>query len=109
MLNLCHDGAVGVKQGQGFQIDQIGSVNGIALGQNGHPAADLAAGLLDQSFQSLQALAGGDDVVHDQNLLALHQRGISAVQIQLLLLGGGDGIDGDGENVPHVELAKWFF
>ena len=58
---LCHDGAVGVKQGQGLQIDQVFTVDGIALSQNCHLAADLAAGLLDQSFQSLQALAGGDE------------------------------------------------
>ena len=105
-ISLAHDGAVGVKQGQLLQIDQVGPLLSIALGQNGHAAADLAAGLFHQSFQGFQAFAGGDDIVHDQNFLSLDQCSIGTVQIQLLLPGGGDGIDGDGEDVPHVQLGS---
>ena len=62
---LFHYGAVGVEQGQLFQIDQILSVLGIALCQHSHTACDDAAGLFHQGFQGKQALAGGDHVVHD--------------------------------------------
>ena len=62
---LAEHGAVGVKEGQGLQVDDVAAVDGVALGQDGHAAADLAAGLLDQGLQGLQAFAGGDDIVDD--------------------------------------------
>ena len=97
--------AVRVEQGQLFQIDEVGTLLRVALSQNGHASADDAACFLYQSFQRLQALAGGDHVVHDEDALALHQCGVRAVQIQLLLLGGGDGMHRNAENVPHVQLG----
>ena len=61
---LAQNGAVCVKEGQRLQVDDVLAVDGVALGQDGHAAADLAAGLLDQGPQGLQAPAGGDDAVH---------------------------------------------
>ena len=44
-----------------------------ALGQNGGPAGDSAAGCLHQLLQGVEALAGGDHVVHDQDALTLDE------------------------------------
>ena len=43
---LAEHGAVCVKEGQGLQVDDVVAVDGVALGQDGHAAADDTAGLL---------------------------------------------------------------
>ena len=57
-LQLADDGTVRVKQRQFLQIDDILTLNSVTFCQDGHTAADIAAGLLYQSFQCLQAFTG---------------------------------------------------
>ena len=53
----------------------------------------------------MQGLAGGDNVVHDEYALALHQLRIGNVDNELLNGHGGDGLDCDLENAAHVSLG----
>lgn len=69
-LTLFHDSAVGVEQWQLLQIEDVFPVLGVALGQDGHAAYDVASCLFHQGLQGGQRLAGGDDVVHDEDPLA---------------------------------------
>ena len=78
---LFHDRAVGIEQRQFFQINQIRPILGIAFCQDSHAAADDAACLFYQNFQCLQAFAGGDHIVNDEDLLAFHEFGVSTVQV----------------------------
>ena len=53
----------------------------------------------------MEALAGGDDVVHDEDALALDEGAVVGAQEQVLLAQGGDGADGDVDGVGHVDLG----
>ena len=48
------DGAVGVEEGELFEVKDVGAILRGALGQNGHFADHVAAGLLDQLFDGLE-------------------------------------------------------
>ena len=61
-LYSADDLALGIEHRQLLQIDQVLALLRVALGQDGHLAADDAARLLDQFFQRTQGLAGGDHV-----------------------------------------------
>ena len=75
-----------------------------ALGEDRHAADDVAAGLFDQRFEGAEGFAGGDHVVHDHHALAAHVVGVGAVEVEGLLVVGGDGAHLGGEDVLHVEL-----
>ena len=47
-----------------------------------------------------------DDIVDDEDALAAHQSGIIAIQIEGLLLGGGDRLDIDRNDIVHIELDR---
>ena len=79
--------AVALEEGKFFQIDDVLAVGGFALGEDGHTADDLAAGVFDQRFQRAQRFAGGDDVVDDDHALALHVLGVVAVITLLVAFG----------------------
>ena len=96
-----------MKQGELFQIDKIIPFLRVTFGKDGHSAADNAAGLFHKGFQRREAFTGGDHIVHKKDSLALHELGIRTVQIQMLLLGGGDGLHGDAEDIPHVKLGAF--
>ena len=78
-VNLAQHRAVGPEQGQLFEVDEILPLLGVALGENRHAPADFAAGLFHQRFQSVQALTGGNHIIHDENPLALHEGRVRAV------------------------------
>ena len=60
---------------------------------------------LHQLLQGVEALAGGDHVIHDEDALALHHGAVVAAQEQVLGPQGGDGPDGDVDGVGHVDLG----
>jgi hypothetical protein len=53
----------------------------------------------------VQRATGGDDVIHDQDALAVHIIDILLVDDKGLLAGGGDGLILDDDRLFHVELG----
>ena len=104
LFSFLRDGrAVALEEGEFFQIDDVLAVGGFALGQNGHAADDLAAGMLDQRFQRAQRFAGGDDVIDDEHALALHVLGVVTGHRQVLCLDGDDAEYMKGKRVVIVD------
>ena len=93
------------EQGQLLQIHQIRAVGGLTLGQDGGAAAYGTACRLHQLLQGVHGVAQGDHVVHDEDALALHEGGVVAVQVEVLLAVGGDGVNLDVQDVSHVQLG----
>lgn len=98
-------GAVRVEDGQRGKVSQVCAGQGVALRKDGGAAGDGAAGGLHQLFQGVKALAGGDDIVHDEDALSLDEGAVISSQEQILLAQGGDGADGDVDWVGHVDLG----
>ena len=64
-----------------------------------------AARFGDQRLHRVQAAAGGDDVVHDQNFLTLDEVGVVAAEEELLHAERGDGAVLHGDGVGHIDLG----
>ena len=58
-----------------------------------------------QGLHGLQAAAGGDHVIHNDDLLALDQLRVVATQIQHLLGQRGDGLIRHGDGIGHIDLG----
>ena len=69
-VGLALDRSIGVEGRELFQIYNILPLLRVALSKNCHASGDLAARLMDQFFQRVQALTGRNHVVDDENLLA---------------------------------------
>lgn len=54
----------------------------LVLGEDGGAGNDVRAAGVQQLFHRAQALAGGDDVVHDGDALAAQQTRVGAVKAQ---------------------------
>ena len=80
------------------------SVRSFALRQNRHATHDFAACLIDQRFQRVEGFARGNHVVHNQHTLALHQRRIRAVEVELLHRRGRNGLHFHADDILHVQL-----
>ena len=73
--------AIRVKHGQGGQVGDVIPGQGVALRQDRGPASNRTAGSLHQLLQGVEALAGGDHVIHNQDALALDQRTVVCAQV----------------------------
>ena len=78
------DGAVRVEEGELGEGDDVFSVVGVALCEDGHAPGDDAAGLVHQLLDGVEALAGGDYVVYDEDAAALYELGVRRVYDELL-------------------------
>ena len=67
------------EQRQFFKVDDILAVSCVALGENRRTADYNTAGLMDQFLYGGKRFAGADNIVHDDNALALDQFGVFAV------------------------------
>ena len=92
------------EQGQRLQEDDILALCCVTLGQNSSLAHDGALGLLGQCIQSFQRTTGGDHIIHHQHALAAHLVQLLAVNDQLLLAGGGNGLIFHHNGVRHIQL-----
>ena len=95
-----------VKERELFEVDEIVALGCIALGKDRHTSADIAACGVYELFDGKQALTGRDNVVNDKYSLTSHQLSVSLVEIELLLLGGGDRVNGHLKNARHIELCR---
>lgn len=107
MRKSCFDGAVGIEQGKISQHDDIVALLSCALGQNGHSADYVAACTGDELFHCSEALAGGYNVVNDEDALALDKLGVGRVDNKALHVHGGDGLDVDFKHAAHVSLGAF--
>mgnify|MGYP002297801299 CR=1 FL=1 len=92
------------EQRQRLKVDDILALRCIALSQDSRLAHDGALGLLCQSIQCLEGATRGDNIVHDQDSLAVHLVQLLAINDQLLLALGGDGFVFHDHRVFHIEL-----
>ena len=81
------------------------ALGGVALGQNGDACHYGASGQGHQVLHGLQAAAGGDHVVHQDDALAPDQVRVIPAQIQLLGAGSGDGLILHMDGVGHIGLG----
>ena len=84
------------EERQRLQEEDVGALGSVALSEC-CAAADYRAGALGgQRFQCMQGAAGGDNVIHDQDALAVHILDVLLVDDQRLLTGSRDGLILDG-------------
>ena len=96
--------AVGIEKRQRGQGDDVVPVLGVALREDRHLACNYAARALHELLHRVQALSRGDDVVHDEDLLALYHLRVRRVDDQLLYVHRRDGAHLDLKNARHIGL-----
>ncbi len=92
------------EQRQLLKEDYIVTVGSIAFGKGSTLAYNVAACIFDQLAKSVKGLTCGDNIINDENSLALEVLSFVAVKIKLLLNSGGDGLNGYTYRVLHVKL-----
>ena len=95
------------EERQRLQEEDVGALSSVALSEC-CAAADYRAGALgSQRFQCMQGAAGGDNVIHDQDALAVHILDVLLVDDQRLLTGSRDGLILDDDRLTHIQLRTF--
>ena len=90
-----------------FEIDNIGTVCGIALRQHRGTGNHLAAGFLHQLFNGLQTASGRNHIIDHRNLFPFDKCGIMLIDYQNLFLAHiGNGVDGSNDRIAHIALYR---